>query len=286
MPRIGVRTGFAVLAAAALAVLTPLSVMVLGAAPASAADGAYLRLAHLSPDTPEVDVYVVSVADPDDKIVLEGVGYGAVSDYQTLSGGSYTISMRPAGADSSTPPVISTTLDTAPGQAYTVAGVGMFDALGLTVLDDDLTLPPTGQSRVRVIQASASEPELDISVDGGPSLGTDVAFATTTAYSTVPAGQWTLRVDGAAGLAATLPLTVESGGVYSVLILDDSGGGLTVVTRVDAASSGNVPIGGVETGAGGTSGTPGGPFTLLVLGGLVAAVATGAVAGRRRTVER
>ena len=34
------------------------------AAPAMAADQAYLRLAHLSPDTPKVDVYVASVADP------------------------------------------------------------------------------------------------------------------------------------------------------------------------------------------------------------------------------
>ena len=274
----GLRAGLAVVG------VTVLGVLAVGLTPAAAADGAFLRLAHLSPDTPEVDVYVVSVSDPADTIVLEGVGYGAVSEYQTVSGGTYTISMRPAGAAASTPPVISTTLNTSPGNAYTVAGVGMFDDLGLTVLDDDLTLPPAGQSRVRVVQASASEPELDISVDGGPTLGTDVAFATTTGYTTVPPGNWTLRVDGTAGLAATLPLTVEAGGVYSVLVLDDSSGGLTVVTRVDAASSGTVPVGSVETGAGGTAAHPAGSLGLLA--GATMLVVAGTLAGRRRAALR
>ncbi|MDQ3456580.1 MAG: DUF4397 domain-containing protein [Actinomycetota bacterium] len=274
----GLRAGLAVVG------VTVLGVLAVGLTPAAAADGAFLRLAHLSPDTPEVDVYVVSVSDPADTIVLEGVGYGAVSEYQTVLGGTYTISMRPAGAAASTPPVISTTLNTSPGNAYTVAGVGVFDDLGLTVLDDDLTLPPAGQSRVRVVQASASEPELDISVDGGPTLGTDVAFATTTGYTTVPPGNWTLRVDGTAGLAATLPLTVEAGGVYSVLVLDDSSGGLTVVTRVDAASSGTVPVGSVETGAGGTAAHPAGSLGLLA--GVTMLVVAGTLAGRRRAARR
>lgn len=276
---ISVRSGLALAGATVLALLAA------GPIPASAADGAFVRTAHLSPDTPEVDVYIVSAADPADTIVLEGVGYGAVSDYQAVAGGTYTVSMRPAGAEANTPPVISTTLDTSPGKAYTVAGVGMFDDLGLTVLDDDLTLPPSGQSRVRVIQASASEPKLDISVDGGPTLGTDVPFATTTGYETVAPGDWTLRVDGGAGLAATLPLSVQAGGVYSVLILDESGGGLTVVTRVDAASSASVPVGGVETGAGGMARTPAGPGSLPLLGALAAVVLLAALTGRRRVTR-
>jgi len=267
------------LAGAAALTLGVLSIAL--AAPASAATGAYLRLAHLSPDTPEVDVYVVSAADPADRIVLEGVGYGSLSEYQAVEGGTYTVSMRPAGADDSTPPVIATTLTAEEGNAYTVAGVGVFNDLGLTVLNDDLSLPPNGQSRVRVIQASASQPVLDISVDGGPSLGEDVPFATTTDYQTVDPGKWTLRVDGGTGLASTLPLSVTAGGVYSVLILDEASGGLTVVTRVDAASAATVPTGGVETGAGGTATDDSG--TALVPGAAaLGALLIMALASRRR----
>lgn len=276
---LGIRACVTGVTAAAICILS-----VAFAPVAGAATGSFLRLAHLSPDTPSVDVYVVSAADPQDRIVLEGVGYGTLSEYQTVDGGTYTISMRPAGAAESTPPVISTTLAADEGAAYTVAGVGLFNDLGLTVLADDLTLPPVGQSRVRVIQASASQPNLDISVDGGPSLGEDVPFATTTDYETVDPGQWTLRVDGGAGLAATLPLTVAAGAVYSVLILDESNGGLTVTTRVDAVSSGSggiVPTGGVETGAGGMASEDSGK-ALAALAGAAGVLLLMAVALRRR----
>ena len=95
----------AVLAALLLALGAP---GVAVAAPA-AEPPAYLRLAHLSPDTPTVDVYVDSAADPARSFVVQGVGYGAVSQYQPLPPDSYVISMRAAGAAASSPPVISAT---------------------------------------------------------------------------------------------------------------------------------------------------------------------------------
>lgn len=243
--------------------------------PAVADSSAYLRLAHLSPNTPEVDVYVASVADPTAwMVVLRGVGYGALSDYQVLPSGSYVVSMRPAGAAETTPAVISATLEATTGAAYTVAGVGMFEDLGLTVLTDDLTLPASGKARARVIQAAASAPEVDIAVIGGASLGEGVDFATTTSYSEVLPGEWTLRVSAESETLAELPVTVDAGSVYSVLILDTPTG-LSLALHMDASASGVVPVGGVESGAGGTAivgtGSPLVPvaLTLVALIGLV-----------------
>lgn len=110
------------------------------AAPASAPMG-YLRLAHLSPDTPSVDVYVSGVADPSLSFVLPGVGYGAVSPYKAVPAGSYVVSMRGAGAPADSPPVLSLTVRVDPGSAYTVAGVGKFADLGLSLIVDDLAMP-------------------------------------------------------------------------------------------------------------------------------------------------
>lgn len=54
----------------------------------------YLRLAHLSPDTPNVDVTITAF---DGRMFqLKGVGYGAVSTYQTVDPGTYTVQMRPS----------------------------------------------------------------------------------------------------------------------------------------------------------------------------------------------
>ena len=58
--------------------------------PAGAATGAdtvgYVRLAHLSPDTPAVDVYLAA-PDSTKPRVFPGVGYGVVSDYLELAPG-------------------------------------------------------------------------------------------------------------------------------------------------------------------------------------------------------
>lgn len=219
-------------------------------APASAQTSTYLRLAHFSPDAPAVDVYVASVSDPSNaSIVLRGVEYGKVSDYQVVPSGTYIVSMRPAGAEESTPAVIATTLDAATGSAYTVAGVGAFDELDLTVLTDDLTLPPDGAGRARVIQAAASASDLDITLQEGQDLGSNVDFATTTSYSDVPAREWVLQVSADDETLLETPFIVGVGAVYSILILDTPSG-LAVVTQVDALATGVVPAGGVETGGG------------------------------------
>jgi hypothetical protein len=227
----------------------------LGLPAAWAADDGMIRLAHLSPDSPSVDVYVDNVADPGARITLTGVGYGSVSPYQSLPPGTYTVSFRAAGADPASPPKLSTTADVGPGTARTVAGVGLFANLSLAVLDDDLSLPPAGSARVRVISAAATAPSVDVSV-GGTTLASGLAMGKAGDYVDIPGGQTTLRITPQGSPPAEVPVTVDAGSVYSVLVLDQQGGGLTVTPVLDAASMPTVPAGGVETGAGGTAEAP------------------------------
>ena len=255
----------------------------LGLPAATAADGALLRLAHLSPDTPAVDVYVDSVADPDAGVVLPGVGYGTISDYQDVAPGTYTVAMRAAGDDPATPPVLSTTVEVGVNSARTVAGVGYFADLGLEVLEDDLTLPSPGQARMRVVAAAAGAGALDVSRVGGPDLANGLEFATATGYVDVPAGQTGLQVTPDGGAATELPLDVAAGSVYSVLVLDQPGGGLTVQTVLDAAGPGVVPVGGVETGGGGTAPTFPGPLGAAGVALGFAALATTALIATGRS---
>ncbi|RZU32842.1 uncharacterized protein DUF4397 [Blastococcus saxobsidens] len=250
-----------------------------GTGAAAEGDG-LLRLAHLSPDTPSVDVYVDSVADPGDGTALltvPGVGYGTISGYQVVPTGVYTVSMRQAGADPSAPPVLSTTLEVGTGDARTVAGVGSFADLGLEVLEDDLTLAPSGQARVRVVSAAATAPTLDAAA-GGTDLATGLAFGEAGDYATVPgdAGSLTVTVEGRPTEA---PLHLAAGSVYSLFVLDRPEGGVTVRTVLDAAGSGVVPTGGVETGAGGTA--AGGPDPALVGGALGLTALTGLLLASR-----
>ena len=146
--------GLAPLLASVLGLFTLLPGVLAAAPAASAAPAAgWIRLAHLSPNTPAVDVYLYSFGNSHAMIVLHHVSYGTVSPYEKVTPGEYTVAMRGAGAKPSSPPVLSTGVHIAPGGAYTVAGMGPAKGLRLQVFQDKLTTP-TGKSLVRVIQAS------------------------------------------------------------------------------------------------------------------------------------
>ena len=186
-------------------------------------------------------------------MILRGVGYGAVSPYQRIEPGQYTVSMRGAGAAASSPAVISTNVQVAPGTARTVAGVGKYASLGLTVLNDDLTMPPAGQARVRIIQASGRVPSLDVRAMDGPTIATAAAFASTTPYTAVPSGNWQPELGPSGGeLATKSDVDLAAGGVYSVIVLDGANNALKVLNQVDSKGAQIVPAGAVDAGFGGT----------------------------------
>ena len=124
---------------------------------ASATSGTgWIRLAHLSPNTPPVDVYLYSFGNSNAQIVLHHVSYGTVSPYEAVTAGDYSVAMRASGASPSSQPVLSTSVTVKADHAYTVAGMGPESGLRLQVLDDSLTAP-AGKSSVRVIQASLKQ---------------------------------------------------------------------------------------------------------------------------------
>lgn len=267
------------LAALTVGVLSSLLLGTTLAAPAAAATGTYLRIAHLSPGMASADVSITSVADPARSYRLAGMGYGEVSDYRGIEPGIYTISVRPAGAPPQSPPMLSTTLEVTAGGAYTVVGL---EGPGptLRVLTDDLTPAPPGQTRLRVIDAAPSVPRLDVAVDGGPVLGAGLAYGAATGYRSVPSGPVTLQVKAGPDRVVPLPVGLVPGGESTVLVLERDGR-VQAAVSVDARGPGEVPTGGIETGRGGTS-APGGTPTaawLLVGAGLVGGLALGT--GRR-----
>ncbi|QNG36664.1 DUF4397 domain-containing protein [Geodermatophilaceae bacterium NBWT11] len=273
----------------ALGVLTLTALAVLGvpavaaAAPADGTTGGWVRLTHLSPDTPAVDVQLTAASDSGSVLALSDVAYGDVSDYTRVPAGTYTASMVPAGGDAADPPAITQSVTVADGQAYTVAAVGLNADLTGTVLTDDLSTPPDGQARIRLLQASVSHPSVTVTAVDGPVLARDAAFATATGYAEIPAGVWSLAVDAdGAQVGTATGVRVEPGSVNTLVALDAPDGSVTVTALQDAAGTGVTPSGGVETGGGGTAPADRGPATLAGL--VLAAAVVVPVVARRRTV--
>jgi hypothetical protein len=248
------------------------------ASAATSSSGAgWIRLAHLSPNTPAVDVYLYSFGNSHAMIVLHHVAYGVVSPYEKVTPGEYTVAMRGAGAASSSPPVLSTSVQIAAGGAYTVAGMGPAKGLRLQVLPDRLTTP-AGKSLVRVIQASLRHNDVTV-LAGGRLLARKLAFAHVTGYVTAPPGTFQVHVRGMGAMGAR-NVTLAAGTIHTLVVLDASGNNLQIADLEDAAGSSVMPQGGAATGLGGTAPVPAPAPVLWV--SLVAAGALFATAGAYR----
>jgi Domain of unknown function (DUF4397) len=247
---------------------------------ASAASGTgYLRLAHLSPNTPAVDVYLYSFGDPSAMVVLHHVAYGDVSPYESVASGEYTVAMRAAGAKPKSKPVLSTTIDVVNGDAYTVAGMGPFSGLRLQVLSDRLSTPPK-KALVRVIQASMHQDSVTVKA-GGKTLGRDLSFTKVTAYKSVSPGTLTVNATGTTEHGSG-QFTLAPDTIYTFVVLDNSGQ-LKITGLVDSAGSKAMPQGAAATGFGGTAARPGEsllPWAGVAAGGLL--LAAGGVWSIRR----
>ena len=266
------------LLASLLGLFTLISGVMATAPAASASSGAgWIRLAHLSPNTPAVDVYLYSFGNSDAMIVLHHVSYGMVSPYEKVAAGEYTVAMRGAGAKASSPPVLSTSVRIASGGAYTVAGMGPAKELRLQILRDELTTPP-GKSRVRVIQASLKHNKVTI-MASGQTLAKDLPFAHVTNYVTAAPGTFRVHVEGMGAMGAK-DVTLAAGSIYTLVVLDSAGNSLEIDPLEDAAGSAVMPSGGPATGLGGTASTPAPSPVLWV--SLVAAGALIASAGAFR----
>jgi hypothetical protein len=228
------------------------------ASPAEAADDGLLRIAHLSPDSPAVDVALTPVrgeeplTDPGPDLVGD-LAYGGLSSFTGLPPGGYALSVRAAGAPATTPPALSARVDVPAGGARTVAISGLFADLSVQTFPDDLTPPPDGSARVRVLAAASGVPAVDVGLAGGPVLAEDLAFTETGEPVSVPSGPVRVHVDGSPGVRADLRTDLAAGSVVTLLVLDAPDGGIAVRVVLDAAGTARTPTGGVEAGAGGTA---------------------------------
>jgi hypothetical protein len=251
-----------------------------GAAAASS-DG-WVRIAHLSPKAPAMDMYLFPFGDPAHATVLRDVAYGDVSAYIALSPGQYTVAMRGFGAPASSAPALTTSFMVSAHTAYTLAALGPDPGLRVEVLQDQMTTPP-GRALVRVFQASLKEPRVTVSY-GADVLAQQLGFGAATSYTSVLPGTQTVRFT-AAGVSADMQVSLAADTVHTLVVLDGPTG-LKIDELTDAAGSQIMPAGGASTGFGGTAPRPPAdiaPWLLLITAGVLL---TAAGYGRLRRLGR
>jgi hypothetical protein len=207
--------------------LTSLALLGALAGSAAAADTAWVRVVHASPDAPNVDVWV------DGDRVLTDVPFTAVSDYLELAAGTYNVQVTATG---DTSPVIDADLTLEAGMAYTVAATGALADIAPVVLTDEMATL-SDQAKLRVFHASPSAPaSVDIAVAGGPVLVEGLAFPEASGYLAVDPGDYEveIRAAGEMDAALTVPASLEAGTNYTAIAMDGGEAGVQVIVAVDA----------------------------------------------------
>lgn len=186
---------------------------------------AQVRVVHLSPDAPAVDVAVNGT------VAVSGAAYLDATDYLTVPAGDARITVTPAGA--TTPVVIDATVPLGVGASYTIAATGFLADIQPLVLVDDRST--SGQAKVRFVHTSADAPAVDVAVTDGPILFGGVPFRGATEYAGVDAGTYDLevRVAGTQTVALPLPGTTLNGGTnvsaFAIGLLSDGSLGALVL---------------------------------------------------------
>ncbi|MEJ2868611.1 class F sortase [Actinomycetospora sp. OC33-EN08] len=199
-------------------------------------DQGVLRVAHLSPSTGAVDMYVSGPDLPSTKVASD-VTYRTLSNYLTASPGIYTLAARPAGADPASPPALSANVEVGVRSAQTAAfvDIGPNSTPQAEVLDDGTQLANPGRAYVRVVSAASGVGPLNVTAEGGGTLASGVFYGTSSPYAEVDARSWTMDVTTTSGETARTTLPVTSTSVNTVVVARDPQGALTVTAVPDAA---------------------------------------------------
>lgn len=192
---------------------------------------ALVRVSHLSPDAPNVDVFV------DGQRVLEDVPYLATSDYLPLPAGTYQIQVTPAGLTE--PVVIDAPVTVDNNTSYTIAATGLLaDIAPLVLVDDTEGLPD--EAKIRFVHASPDAPAVDVALaNGGAVVFPGAVFGDVTDYTVLPAGDYDLEVRLAGTATVVLSLGVvtlealTNYNVFAVGLVGDSSLGANVLLSAE-----------------------------------------------------
>jgi hypothetical protein len=203
---------------------------------------ARLRVIHLSPDAPAVDVWV-----NEDAVAVDNLSFGEGTDYLSVDAGTYDFFVSPTGGlpeDSVIDIWAAMLMDK---KSYTVVAYDSLATIKTLVLEDDESALAAGNIRVRAIHTAAGVGEVDIwsiPAMGVPSLiYENVGFGGAGTYLDLPAGALTLGFDVdddampdlifdvpalAAGTVANVFAVSDAMGVYLLAQMKDGS-----VVRID-----------------------------------------------------
>lgn len=195
---------------------------------AAAEEVVHIRVAHFSPDTPAVDVYVNGELS-----AVQGLEFPIITDWIELPAGSYNLAVAPAGTSIDSAAIGPADFDLPAGAWLTVAAVGSLEngTLKPAIIAEDYSEIPEGQARVTVFHGIEDAPSVDVRA-GDAVLISQLAFPGKLGSND---GAFTLTVP-----AGSYDLAVTPAGVSSPVVIDLTGTELVAGTNYLVAAVGTL----------------------------------------------
>ncbi|MAS37505.1 MAG: hypothetical protein CL610_26145 [Anaerolineaceae bacterium] len=171
----------------------------------SAQELTHVRVAHFSPDTPAVEVFLNG--EPSG---IQALNFGDISGWVELPAGTYSVAVAPYGAGIDAAAIGPANFTLGSGAWITVAATGSLSAgtLGADVIAEDYSAIPGGEARVTVFHGIEDAPAVDVILPDGTALISGLSFGNGDTIS-VPAGTYDLAVVAA---GTTGPAVIDLSG--------------------------------------------------------------------------
>lgn len=200
---------------------------------------AKVRVVHLSPDAPAIDVFAAPIGTQESAKVVSNLAFGQASEYVLINSGGWNFDVKAAGTDQTA--LMLDGMTVGEGRTSTVFAVGLLNGRpalsGAPVVDARAT-----PSRLRVLHASPDAPAVDVYLNGARALR-NVRYRQISNYLDVLPGEHRIQIVPAGKTLAAGPvvidttLNIEKGKVYAVA----AAGLLANIKPVVAVDAGDQP---------------------------------------------
>ncbi len=174
---------------------------------------------HASPDAAAVVFYLDK-----SKISAAAIGYGEITNYVSTTDGKRKAEFRGAQDNAL---LATAELDLTEKKNYTVFFAGPVAAADVVAVEDDLAAPAQGKAKVRFINLSPDDTNLDIKVREGNTLATGRVYKSVSNFLEVDPGAVKYEVLNSQdnSLVFTMPdFTLEVGKIYTIWIKGSKNG--------------------------------------------------------------
>lgn len=147
----------------------------------------YIRIFHASPNTQAVDVYL------DDALIVRRISYRSFSPYLKIMPGKHTVKVYKAGTRVN--PIINTNIDILSKNILTVSVIGVLPEISLLPITEPIQARIKGKAYIRFSHLSPNTQNLDLTLQNGKKIFTNIGYKETTAYTAVNPGTHTFNVN-------------------------------------------------------------------------------------------